>query len=120
MPPAKALGRFDKNFLEERRVDLERFLNRIQETKEFAECMLFRMFLARPETTFGEGKKSVEENMDMNTHRKTTEILQNMYPSLNELNLHTSAHSEDIPRLKDVCLSFLFYFLPIPPTLCSF
>jgi len=57
LPPTKIMGRFEDEFVEERRYDLERFLQRIEEVKPFSESVSFRLFLSRPESTLAEGKK---------------------------------------------------------------
>eukprot|EP01084_Bolivina_argentea_P024073 44920_1 len=102
LPPANVIGRFENSFIEERRQDLERFLNRIETIQPFAECMAFGMFLSRPETTFFEGRKEIEEEFISNrTEEDIALILCKLFPDLDEEQLDDSVHENDIPKLKE-------------------
>ena len=61
-----------------------RFLNRVEEVKPFAECMSFGMFLSRPETTFVEGRKEVEEHFNKLSEEETAAVLSKLFPDLSE------------------------------------
>jgi len=110
LPPANVIGRFENSFIEERRQDLERFLNRIEEVKPFAECMAFGMFLSRPETTFLEGRKEVEEQFGNRNEEDIALMLSKLFPDLAEeeeednddednKDEFTTIHEEEIPNL---------------------
>lgn len=99
LPPANVIGRFEDSFIEERRQDLARFLNRIEEVKPFAECMAFGMFLSRPETTFVEGRKEVEEQYSSRSDEETAMMLCKLFPDLDEEELADDAHETDVQEL---------------------
>lgn len=101
LPPANVIGRFEDSFIEERRQDLERFLNRVEEVKPFAESMSFGMFLSRPETTFFEGRKEVEEQFNDRKEEDIASILNKLFPDLEEENLDENVHEDDIPKLRE-------------------
>eukprot|EP00485_Elphidium_margaritaceum_P003784 CAMPEP_0202706204 /NCGR_PEP_ID=MMETSP1385-20130828/18658_1 /ASSEMBLY_ACC=CAM_ASM_000861 /TAXON_ID=933848 /ORGANISM="Elphidium margaritaceum" /LENGTH=439 /DNA_ID=CAMNT_0049364621 /DNA_START=20 /DNA_END=1342 /DNA_ORIENTATION=- len=99
LPPANAMGRFDDSFVEERRQDLERFLNRLEAVKPFAESTAFKMFLSRPETTFVDGTKEVEEEYRNRGEEDKAHALSTLFPDLDEETLNESVHEDEIPKL---------------------
>ena len=101
LPPANVIGRFEDSFIEERRQDLERFLNRIEETKAFSESAAFLMFLSRPETTLSEGKKEVEEGFASRSESEIAAVLNANFADLEEVELDEDVHSAQIPQIKE-------------------
>jgi len=99
LPPSNVIGRFEDSFIEERRQDLERFLNRIEETKAFAEGQSFLMFLSRPETTLSEGKKEAEEGFVNRTESEIAQLLNANFADLADEELDDDVHSAQIPQI---------------------
>merc|ERR1712228_133325 len=99
LPPANVIGRFEDSFIEERRQDLERFLNRIEETKAFSESVAFLMFLSRPETTLSEGKKECEDGFVARSESEIAAILNANFADLCDQELDADVHSDQIPQL---------------------
>jgi len=85
--------------IEERRQDLERFLNRIEETKAFSESNAFLMFLSRPETTLSEGRKEVEEQFSHRSESEIAAILNANFADLEDETLDEDVHTVQIPKL---------------------
>lgn len=104
LPPSKILGRYESDFVEERRKDLERFLNRIEEIKPFSESFELKMFLTRPESTIADGKKEIEDDYSQRTLNDITKDLQDLFPDLHNGTLSELHSSHDIPRLKEFLL----------------
>lgn len=99
LPPKKLFGNFDEMFVEERRVDLERFLNRVELIHPFHSNLAYTMFLCRPEASFKDGCKEVEAGIPSTVQEKTA-ILANLYPDLNSEDLHEEAE-QDLVRIKE-------------------
>lgn len=99
LPPKKLFGNFEEMFVEERRVDLERFLNRIENIHPFYKNMAYNMFLCLPEATFREGCKEVEAGLPTTIAEKAT-ILAELYPDLHAEELHEEAE-QDLVRIKE-------------------
>ena len=100
LPPSQLFGRFDEDFVEERRQDLERFLNRIELIKPFSESETFQFFVSRPESTFVEGQKEIQTNFSK-TYEDIANELKKLYPDLVEYELPDNVHDEDVPRLRE-------------------
>lgn len=111
LPPSKVLGRFNESFVEERKRDLNRFLNRIEAIKPFSENIAFQMFLSRPESTFSDGTKEIEDKYFANRSMSSIMYdLNNLFPDFanqsssdnsNNSNNANNISTEDIPRLKE-------------------
>eukprot|EP01084_Bolivina_argentea_P087781 158540_1 len=100
LPPANVIGRFEDSFVEERRQDLERFLNRIECIQALSASMAFGMFLSRPETTFFEGRKEVDEMISARSDSDVCAVLCKLFPDLSDLpQLNESVHSSDVPAV---------------------
>jgi len=99
LPPKKLWGNFEELFVEERRVDLERFCNRIEQIHPFYNNIAFSMFLCRPEASFKDGCKEVEAGLP-STIQERTAILTQLYPDLNQEELHEEAE-QDLVRIKE-------------------
>jgi len=125
LPPKKMFGNFGDDFVEERRVDLERFLNRIEDVEPFPDNNSYMMFLSRPEATFKEGCTSIDAS---DASRKSiaasagsifkrvglssanpayaaaleekTKVLCQLYPELHSEELHEEAE-QDLVRIKE-------------------
>lgn len=82
-----------------------RFLNRVEEVKPFAESMSFGMFLSRPETTFVEGRKEVEEQFNKLTEEETAAVLTKLFPDLSEEPFDEEVYSE---------IFYVFWMLNVP------
>jgi len=100
LPPKKMFGRYDQDFVEGRRQDLERFLNRVEEVPPLGESKAMTMFLSRPETTFKGGCTEIEEALKEQTVPTKTYLFQKLFPDLHENNLPATA-GIDLDRLKD-------------------
>jgi len=100
LPPKKMFNRFDVDFVESRRKDLERFLNRVEEIPALAESKQMTMFLTRPETTFKGGCQEIDEAMKDETNATRTYLFQTLFPDLHEGNLAATA-SIDLDRLRE-------------------
>eukprot|EP01084_Bolivina_argentea_P076848 139320_1 len=75
IPPAQMIGRFNKKFTEQRKKDLERFLNRICAIKPLSESLVFTIFLSRPEKTFNVSKDEIKRN-HIPTIKQKTQFMQ--------------------------------------------
>lgn len=92
-------GNFEELFVEERRVDLERFLNRVEMVHPFHSNIAFTMFLCRPEASFKDGQKEVASGLPSTIQEKTA-ILTQLYPDLHSEELHEEAE-QDLVRIKE-------------------
>jgi len=99
LPPKRMWGNFEEHFVEERRVDLERFLNRLEQIHPLHSNIAFTMFLCRPEASFKDGCKEVESGLP-STIQERTAILSQLYPDLNSEELHEEA-DQDLVRIKE-------------------
>ena len=81
IPRSKVLGRFAAKFLEQRKKDLERFLNRICGIKPLAESLVFTIFLSQPEETLAVSKQEISRNHSTNNRQKAL-CLQRLFPAL--------------------------------------
>eukprot|EP00494_Astrolonche_serrata_P033169 UN33438 len=99
LPPKAMFGNFADEFVEERRLDLERFLNRVEGIHPFCENLAYTMFLQRSDTTLKEGKKSVAAELQRDKAATTTDLA-NMYPDLHAEELHEEAE-QDLVRIKE-------------------
>jgi len=125
LPAKKMFGNFAEDFVEERRVDLERFLNRVEDIEPFPDNNSYLMFLSRPEATFQEGAKQIDGS---DASRKSTiksmgsifqrvglqsanpvvaaaldeksKSLCQLYPELHSEELHEEAE-QDLVRIKE-------------------
>eukprot|EP00494_Astrolonche_serrata_P028142 UN28407 len=68
--PERKFMASNPKFIEERRHDLERFLNRIEEIPCFHAAKALLIFLTCPESTFSSKCKSVEGELDIATAEK--------------------------------------------------
>jgi len=73
----------------------------VEEVKPFSECMSFGMFLSRPETTFVEGRKEVEEQFTKLTEEETAAVLTKLFPDLSEEPFDEQVLEDDVPKLKE-------------------
>jgi len=99
LPPKRMWGNFEELFVEERRVDLERFLNRVEMVHPFHSNIAFTMFLCRPEASFKDGQKEVASGLPSTIQEKTA-ILTQLYPDLHSEELHEEAE-QDLVRIKE-------------------
>lgn len=60
LPPKKAIGNLNEDFLDERQGDLHRFMNRLCQDPVLPNNLAFRMFLCRHENSFEQGQKEAE------------------------------------------------------------
>jgi len=100
LPPKKMFNRFDIDFVESRRKDLERFLNRLEAIAPLAQSKQMIMFLSRPETTFKSGCQEIEEAMREDTNATRIYLFQTLFPDLHENNLSATA-ALDLTRLSE-------------------
>lgn len=100
LPPKKAIGRFNEEFVEARRKDLERYLTRLENIPAFSNSEAFTMFLSRPESTFSIGCKELEANVKKQTWAERTEALQKLFPALHQRELSATAE-QDVEKLRE-------------------
>jgi len=100
LPPKKAIGRFNEEFVEARRKDLERYLSRLENIPAFSQSEAFKMFLSRPESTFGAGRQDLEQKVKNQTCPERTEILSGLFPDLHKRALPATAE-QDVEKLSE-------------------
>lgn len=100
LPPKKAIGRFNEEFVEARRKDLERYLTRLQNIPAFANSEAFAMFLSRPESTFAMGCKEMDAKVKGLTWQERTKSLETLFPELHERELPATAE-QDVEKLRE-------------------
>ncbi|ETO18934.1 hypothetical protein RFI_18309, partial [Reticulomyxa filosa] len=108
LPPAQVLGRFEDQFVLERRDGLERFLNKIQEMTLISEHYVFQVFLSRPQETWGEAIKDIEDKFatqNWTEHKQLISHLHSFNPCLRDLDLPACVHKQDIPSLRQFLLA---------------
>jgi len=86
----------DDRFLEERRCDLERFLNRLQEIPMFFSNKAMLIFLTCPESTFAKKSKEFEKTIEI----VAAEQMRKAFPHVSEVKLPTDLDFE-VNRFKD-------------------
>jgi len=100
LPPKKIRGRFEKDFVEGRRLDLQRFLDRIDSIDAFGDSEAFNAFLSRPESTFKTTTVELEKQIGAMTWEDRTLKLQKVFPVIHAEKLSGMADS-DIGSIKD-------------------
>ena len=80
IPPPQTLGRFDKTFTEQRKKELERFLNRICSIKPLSESLIFILFLSKPENIFNVSKNEMIRAHIPSTKQKIHQLTK-LFPS---------------------------------------
>jgi len=83
LPPKKMVGSLEESFVAERRVDLERFLNRIQQSPNqfLTNSPMFKMFLQRA-STFEDGVKDVNKMLDGRNIQDTLHEYAELFPEV--------------------------------------
>jgi len=83
LPPKKMVGSLEESFVAERRVDLERFLNRIQQspTPCLSNSPMFKMFLQRA-ATFEDGVKDLNKMLDSRSIQDTLHEYSELFPEV--------------------------------------
>eukprot|EP01084_Bolivina_argentea_P172382 298606_1 len=78
------LNKFNKEFISQRRYDLERFLNRIFKNKLLAKSQSFEVFLTQQsQTRFEEQQKSIKEKLLARNDKEIAEFIQTeCYPDI--------------------------------------
>ena len=79
------MGRFKREFIEHRKRDLQRFLNRLAAVQCISESLIFTVFLSRPEDTFAVSKQEMERN-HIPTINQKIHFLESVFPNLSALN----------------------------------
>eukprot|EP00479_Gromia_sphaerica_P011913 TRINITY_DN6070_c0_g1_i2.p1 TRINITY_DN6070_c0_g1~~TRINITY_DN6070_c0_g1_i2.p1 ORF type:complete len:161 (-),score=23.04 TRINITY_DN6070_c0_g1_i2:250-732(-) len=89
-------------YLDVRRAELERFLNRINEKSHLRESAAFRVFMVRPLSQFEEGKKEVESHLHASTRTflRQFHILKDNFAKILDKELPGDS-LERIGRIKD-------------------
>lgn len=100
LPPKKAIGRFNEEFVESRRKDLERYLTRLEAIPAFSKSQAFQMFLSRPESTFGLGCKELEATVKKQTWEERTSCLKELFPDLHNRDMPATSE-QDVERLRE-------------------
>jgi len=100
LPPKKIRGRFEKEFVEGRRLDLERFLIRIDSIDAFGDSEAFQTFLSRPESTFKTSTVGLDKDIAGLTWEDRISRLQTLFPALVDEDLSGTAE-QDVDRIKE-------------------
>jgi len=100
LPPKKIMGRFEKDFVEGRRLDLQRFLDRIDSIDAFGDSEAFSTFLSRPETTFKNTTVELEKEVSGMSWEDRTLKLQALFPAIHAERISSMADS-DVGNIKD-------------------
>jgi len=100
LPPKKIRGRFEKEFVEGRRLDLQRFLSRIDSIDAFGDSDAFQTFLSRPESTFKTATVQIDKDVGALTWEDRILRLQKLFPALVSEELVGTAE-QDVERIKD-------------------
>jgi len=100
LPPKKMMGRFDKDFVEGRRLDLQRFLDRIDAIDAFGDSEAFLAFLSSPESTFKNATADVEKEIGAITWEDRVVKLQQLFPEIHAERLDGLAE-KDLGTIKD-------------------
>jgi len=82
LPPKKIMGRFEKDFVQGRRLDLQRFLDRIDAIDAFGDSEAFVAFLSSPESTFRTTTAEVEKEIGAKTWEDRVVKLQQLFPEI--------------------------------------
>jgi len=102
LPPKKMMGSLEESFVAERRVDLERFLNRVQQAVAPNQCLasspMFKMFVNRT-ATFDDGVKEQNKMLDGRTTPDVINEYNSLFPEImkreiedrNKVNLDVAA-----------------------------
>jgi len=81
LPPKKILGSLDNTVVAERRIDLERFLNRAAQQSYVADSEAFTLFVSRT-TTFDDAVKDVEKKMLALQINDTLRMYDSLFPEI--------------------------------------
>jgi len=100
LPPKKIRGRFEKEFVEGRRLDLQRFLSRLDSIDAFGDSDAFQTFLSRPESTFKAATVQIDKDISGLSREDRILRLQTLFPTLANEELPGTAE-QDIERIKD-------------------
>lgn len=100
LPPKKIRGRFEKEFVEGRRLDLQRFLIRIDSIDAFGDSEAFQTFLSRPESTFKTSTVGLDKDIAGLTTEDRILRLQQLFPEIVGEDLSGTAE-QDVERIKE-------------------
>jgi len=81
LPPKKILGSLDNSVVAERRIDLERFLNRAAAQAYVADSEAFTLFVTRT-TTFEDAVKDLEKKLAAQNTNDTLRMYDNLFPEI--------------------------------------
>lgn len=84
LPPKQVFGNMGDEFVHERRLSLERFINRVAAIPILADSAAFQMFVSRA-FTFDEGMKEIEKEVKGLSIPIMTKTIQQFYPEITEM-----------------------------------
>ena len=84
LPPPVFLGRFADSFIQKRKIDLEKFLLRLQKIQPFTKHDAYQAFMQCDDKEFITRKAEIDANPSITNPATATLALENIYPNLKE------------------------------------